>query len=60
MDRSYVGIMSNNSNQDFELFLDMMIGELGTLFTTPEEHLVVEGEKSTSMSLIVAGSCFMS
>jgi hypothetical protein len=59
-DKKYAQILSTNSDQDFELFVDMLIGSLGTLFATPEEELATQGDKSLSMSIIVSGNCFMS
>lgn len=48
-------------DEDFhELFLQDLIALMGTLFTSPEEDIVTQGEKSTHLYFLVAGSCIQS
>lgn len=57
-DKLFARKLSNDSEKAYDLFVDMLISQLGTLFASPEEDLVRQGDKSNSMCLIVSGNCF--
>jgi cAMP-dependent protein kinase regulator len=45
--------------EDHELCIKTMISLAGTLFTTPEEFVVQQGEKSNAMYFLVSGDCMV-
>ena len=49
-------IFDMTTDQPYELFLDDLITQLGTLFSGPEEKLVTQGEKSNAMYFVVSGN----
>lgn len=60
------GLLENNikefavTTKDHDIFLQEVVSNLGTLFTSPEEYATVEGEKTLDMFFIISGACSVS
>jgi CRP-like cAMP-binding protein len=44
---------------DHDLFIDEITMQLGTMFTSPEEYIVTQGDKSNAMFFMVFGDCLI-
>ena len=45
--------------KDHEVCISAMISLMGTLFTSPEENIVQQGEKANAMYFMVSGDCMV-
>jgi CRP-like cAMP-binding protein len=44
---------------NYEVFLQDIVSKLGTIFTSPEENLTVQGKKAKHMFIMVSGECII-
>lgn len=53
-------ILSKSTETRFEVVLEEFVSIMGTLFTEPEQSVVVQGEKANALYFISSGSCQVS